>query len=53
MKIILIMLVSEVIDMDKAVGVALEFAGKDRKTLIVVTADHETGGLSLTGGNKD
>ena len=44
--------VSEVVDMDKAVGVALDFAGKDRKTLVVVTADHETGGLSLTGGNK-
>ena len=43
--------VNEVIDMDKAVGVALEFADINRKTLVVVTADHETGGLSLTGGN--
>jgi len=43
--------VNEVIDMDKAIGVALEFANINRKTLVVVTADHETGGLSLTGGN--
>jgi alkaline phosphatase len=43
---------AEVVDMDKAIGVALDFAGKDRKTLVVVTADHETGGLSLTGGNE-
>jgi alkaline phosphatase len=42
---------SELIDMDKAVGVALEFAGKNRETLVVVTADHETGGLTLTGGD--
>lgn len=43
--------VSEMIDMDEAIGVALEFAKKDRETLIVVTADHETGGLTLTGGD--
>jgi len=42
---------SEVIDMDKAIAVAKEFAEKDGKTLIVVTADHETGGLTLTGGD--
>lgn len=29
----------------------LEFAAKDGKTLIVVTADHETGGLSLLDGD--
>jgi alkaline phosphatase len=43
--------VAEVIDMEEAVNVALEFAGKNGKTLVVVTADHETGGLSLTGGD--
>jgi len=43
--------ISETLDMDEAIGAALEFAEKDRKTLIVVTADHETGGLTLTGGN--
>jgi len=43
--------VREVIDLDNAIGVAKEFAGKNGETLIVVTADHETGGLTLTGGN--
>ena len=42
---------SETIDLDKAIGVALDFAKINRKTLVVVTADHETGGLSLTGGD--
>ncbi len=40
---------AETIDMDKAVGVALDFAKKDRETLIVITADHETGGLTVPG----
>lgn len=44
---------SEVVDLDMAVRVAKEFAEQDRKTLVVVTADHETGGLTLTGGNRN
>ena len=44
-------LTSEMRDMDKAVGVALEYASLNNNTLIVVTADHETGGLTLTGGS--
>ena len=42
---------SETIDMDKAIGIAVDFASKSRETLIVVTADHETGGLALIDGN--
>jgi len=45
------MVIDEVIDMDRAVAVAYDFAKRDGKTLIVVTADHETGGMSITGGN--
>lgn len=42
----------EVIDMNEAVKVAYEFYKKHPKeTLIVITADHETGGLGL--GNSD
>ena len=38
----------EILDFDKAVKAALEFAGKHpEETLIVVTGDHETGGLTL------
>jgi alkaline phosphatase len=43
--------VTEVIDFDKAIGIALEFAKMDKHTLIIVTADHETGGMSLQGGD--
>ena len=40
-------------DFDQAIGKALEFAAKDKETLIVVTADHETGGFAVTGGNME
>lgn len=40
---------SEMIDFDEAVGAALQFAKTNKNTLVVVTADHETGGLNLTG----
>lgn len=44
--------VHEVLAMDEAVKVALEFYKKHKnETLIVVTADHETGGLSITGSS--
>lgn len=44
-------LVDEVLDFDQAVGAALDFAKKDGHTLVVITADHETGGVTITGGN--
>lgn len=40
-------MISELYDFDAAVGHALDFAVADKNTLLVVTADHETGGLSL------
>jgi len=43
--------ISEVIDFDKAVGEAMNFADNNPGTLVIVTADHETGGLALIGGN--
>jgi alkaline phosphatase len=43
--------VSETIDFDKAVGVGLNYAEQKGNTLVVVTADHETGGIAITGGN--
>lgn len=46
-----IYIVNEMLDFDRAVGKALEFASKDGETLIIVTADHETGGMALTDGN--
>lgn len=44
-------MVEEVLDFDKSVGIALEFAKKDKNTLVIVIADHETGGLTINGGD--
>lgn len=41
------MLISEVEEMDKTLGLVLDFVKKNPNTLLVVTADHETGGVSL------
>ncbi|MCI4667954.1 MAG: alkaline phosphatase [Bacteroidia bacterium] len=45
-------IVTEVQDFDKVLGIALDFAEKDGNTLVVVTADHETGGFSLVAGKR-
>lgn len=42
---------AELADFEKMLGIVLDFAKKDGNTLVVVTADHETGGLVLTGGD--
>jgi alkaline phosphatase len=42
---------AEVVDLDRTVARILDFAAKDGRTLVVLTADHETGGLALTGGS--
>lgn len=41
----------EMLDFDRTIGKVLEFAAKDGETLVVVTADHETGGLTLVNGD--
>jgi alkaline phosphatase len=38
-----------VLELDRAVQVALAYAERDQETLIIVTADHETGGLAIAG----
>lgn len=40
-------MIQEILDFDKAIGKVLEFAKKRGDTLVIVTADHETGGLAL------
>jgi alkaline phosphatase len=37
----------EVLALDEAVSVALDFAKKDTQTLVIVTGDHETGGMTM------
>ena len=41
----------EVIDFDKAVKQAIDFAAADKETLVIITADHECGGLGLNNGD--
>lgn len=41
-------MMQEVLDFDKVIARVLDFAEQDGNTLVVVTADHETGGLTLT-----
>lgn len=43
--------VTEVLDFDQLVSAAIEFADKDGETLVIITADHETGGLTLLDGD--
>jgi alkaline phosphatase len=44
---------SELNDFCGAINVALDFAEENGNTLVVVTADHETGGMSINGGKPD
>ena len=47
-------MIEEIIDFDQAIKVAYEFYQQHPdETLIVVTADHETGGVALGKGKKD
>ncbi len=44
-------MIYDTIEFDEAVKVALDYAKEHGDTLVVVTADHETGGLLLSGGS--
>jgi alkaline phosphatase len=44
-------MIEEILDFDKAVRTALNYANRDKHTLVIITADHETGGMSLAEGN--
>ena len=43
-------MISEMLDFEKVIQVALDYAEKDGNTLVVITADHETGGFALSAG---
>ena len=45
-------IVTEMLDFNKTLGEVLDFAKRDGNTLVVVTADHETGGFALVKGSK-
>jgi alkaline phosphatase len=44
-------IIAEMIDFDDAVGTGLDFAQKHGRTLVIVTADHETGGFAVHDGS--
>ena len=44
---------SEFKDFNESIQAALDFAKKNKNTLIVVTGDHETGGLAISGGEME
>ena len=44
-------LISETLDFNKVVEIAMDFAKKDEETLVVITSDHETGGFMVLNGN--
>lgn len=44
-------LTDELLDFEKTCKKALDFAEKDGNTLVIITADHETGALSLQDGD--
>lgn len=41
----------EMLDFDETIGRVLDYAQKQGNTLVVITADHETGGMSFPKGN--
>eukprot|EP00095_Tigriopus_kingsejongensis_P005888 maker-scaffold1398_size43383-snap-gene-0.1 protein:Tk05888 transcript:maker-scaffold1398_size43383-snap-gene-0.1-mRNA-1 annotation:"alkaline phosphatase" len=46
-------IINEMLDFDNAIKKVLDFADKDGDTLVIITADHETGGYSIIGGTQD
>jgi alkaline phosphatase len=45
--------IEDMLDIDRTIGKALEFASNNRETLIVITADHETGGMTVLNGDYE
>lgn len=45
-------MIQEIFDFDRTVGKVLDWASEHPGTLVVVTADHNTGGFSMIGGDK-
>lgn len=45
-------IITEMLDFDKVIGDALDFAHANPGTLVILTADHETGGYSIIEGSK-
>ncbi len=46
-------MIRQLILFDEAVKAGMDYALKNKKTLVLITADHETGGLTINGGTLD
>lgn len=44
--------ITEMLEFDGVIGQVLDFAEKDGNTLVIITADHETGGLSINSESE-
>ncbi len=44
-------IISETLDFDEAIEAVINFAKKDKNTLVLITADHETGGYGIVDGS--
>ena len=45
--------IQEYLSFDRLVGQALKFADENKETLVIVTSDHETGGLTVLDAQKE
>lgn len=46
-------MMDELFDFDRTAGAVLDWASRHPGTLVVITADHNTGAFALTGGNRE
>lgn len=46
-------IINEMIDFDNTIKKVLDFADQNGETLVIITADHETGGYAIIDGNLD
>lgn len=45
------MIVSEMLDFDEVIGKVVQYVDDNPNTLLIITADHETGGVSIPQGD--
>ena len=45
-------IIGEMLEFDRAIGEVLNFAQRNGETLVIVTADHETGGYAINNGSS-
>jgi len=45
-------IITEMLDFNQVIGAVMDYAEKDGETLVIVTADHETGGFAINPGSR-